>query len=821
VCISDEESSNQLFFTGGRIIDIEDPQYAGNEFMEFGSPYVSLLEVTGDNVELLSAGYDDREAVLRVTGIDMPFKLLIGSLGTGFLTPPVMAEVETEYRLAADARTLEVVTWVHSVDADGISSDAGDLYFPGDTAVRFAPPFGLSELSADETLEFFASISDESSFGVFSDPETNGKSLSPSLELGILSEAADSLVALSHKDIELRSGEQTVWRRWYAAGGPNSTDIRSDFETLPAFPIPIEESPVTLSASNDFAADAQWIVSNNEGDAIDMVSLTDGEGELTLPNGDYTATPVSWPTNDQLRLSISTDVCACLEEQDDHGTSVELDDAGSGIETKGTPAMSSGSVSFSVPTSGPVELPMPDAGWVVPQVEDADGNPIPAKLRLIGATSIQHYEKGESERFAVPAGTWDIEVSLGEEYSRALLEDVEVSRGEETIITPVLARTMDTTAWVSGDMHQHSNRSADSEVSAVDRALSNLIAGVDFMGPSDHDIVEDYRGVVENLGVSDRLHVLQGIEISPTRGHMNAFPYPYDHDATSGGGVPLADRDPDNLRDGIQLLQPELATRAREYGADIIQLNHARGRSSSSFLGYVSWDPVTGEPTEKLDDWFEDFDSIEIVNELDNTCLLLRDWFAFLRHGKRLTGMGNSDTHSLGAPSGWPRNYLFVGEEDEANITDEALVDAIEAGQVTVSGNLFVTFTDGTLPGDTIEVDDGTYEANLMIQSPTWAAADTLITYVNGIEVSRTSLDSETDELVDLDETVSISVSEDSFIVFFAIDSEAMSEVTPGKTAFGFTNPVFIDVDGGGYEAPGVDFEADVPIPQNLPWCGN
>jgi hypothetical protein len=780
VCIGND-SSNQLFFTGGRIIDIEDPDVPGHEFMEFGGTLFNLLEVTGDEIDLLSAGYDGRDAVLRVRGVDIPLKFAIGALGSGFLTPPAVAEIETEYRLSADSHTLEVVSWIKGVESN-TQGDAGELMFPGDTAVYFAKPYGLGKpaANAEEPIDFFASIEEVSSYGVTFDDELNGKSPKASSTSTLLGSLVESIVAINATSFSLGEGEETVFRRWYAVGGPNTTDIVEAFRADGIMDEPdANNTTVTLTTDNDFAADARWLIETADGAGMGVVSIEDGSGSISLPNGDYRATPIRWPTT------------------------------------------SLGEVTFTLPEDDTVTLPEPDAGYISASVEDDEGNAIPAKLRLIGAENFTHYEDGNSEAFAVPSGSWDIEVSYGEEYSVTTLEDVAVTTNDTTEIEATLTRQMDTTAWVSGDMHQHANRSPDSEVAAVNRVLANLVAGVDFFAPSDHDMIEDFAGIVEKLGYDQRMFVFQGIEISPVRAHMNAFPVPYRHPMPAGGGIPLSVRTEGVPRGGEQLTQIEMADRARELGAQVIQINHGRDSEGGglSYFGHVEYDPVSGEPQDNELDWIEDVEAMEIINELGNICVLMRDWHSLLRHGKRITGTGTSDTHSLGAPSGFPRSYLFVGEEDEDQITDQVLVDALNAGRVSVSGNLFIDFTDGTIPGDEVSITGSEYTANLRIQSPEWTSASTLITYVNGIEVDRQTIDVADEELVDFDDTVTVELDGDSFVTFFVYGDEPMDQVTPGKRPVGFTNPVYVDVDGSGYVAPGVESFDDVPIPTGIPFC--
>lgn len=788
VCISGK-SSNQLFFEGGRIIDIEDPANPGHEFMEFATASFGLSELGGERFTVLNDGSDGGTAVLRVSGIDLPLKLEAGALGEVLLSTPAGIRFETEYRLDPDAPVLEAVTW-YTMD-DQITPDTprevGELMFPGDTADYFSVPYGIGKPKPTLPVDYFASISPDASFGVYFDSELHERVATGSGTSNILSTLVSSLVVVEALKVPIQKNTEHVYRRWFAVGGPNTTDIERAFGTLEQYARrDVARTTVTFNSANSIASDARWIVERKVQASPDatvdwvaegVVSLADGSGTIDLPDGEFRTRAIHWPTRN-------------IDE-----------------------------LTFTVPADASIDLPSPNAGFIVANVVDQDGNAVPSQIRLSGSEVRTHYDIGRSEPFAVEAGTWDLEASLGEEYSLGVATGVQVAAGETTTVDITLNRVLDTTNWVSGDMHQHANRSPDSEVSAVNRALSNYTAGVDFFAPSDHEHVEDFRGIVAGMGLQDQLYVFQGQEISPIRAHMNAFPMEYRNAETAGGAVPLAVRvEGGDGRQVRQLTQPEMAERARERGARLIQINHARD-GSLPFFDTVGLDPLTVQPTKEFDQWFEDFESMEIFNEFDAACTLMRDFFSFHRHGKILSGVGNSDTHTLSSPAGYPRNYLFIDGDTQADITDDALIDAINAHRVVISGGLFMDFTNGTLPGDTITA-SGTYDAHLRIQSPEWAKADVLITYVNGIETNRQTISSNAEDTVDFDGIVSVPVTEDSFVVFLAFGNDKMEHVTEGKYPFGMTNPVFVDVDGNGYTPPGVSSLADVPKPRALPWCG-
>ncbi|MBC7052136.1 hypothetical protein G6O46_24310, partial [Salmonella enterica subsp. enterica serovar Enteritidis] len=82
-------------------------------------------------------------------------------------------------------------------------------------------------------------------------------------------------------------------------------------------------------------------------------------------------------------------------------------------------------------------------------------------------------------------------------------------------------------------LHVHARPSFDTPVTAEDRVLSLVSAGVDFAVPTEHNIVGDYGGPLEVLRLSKQLAFVTGVEVTtynPRFGHFGVFPYP----ATNG-----------------------------------------------------------------------------------------------------------------------------------------------------------------------------------------------------------------------------------------------------------------------------------------------
>ena len=765
-CISDGEPTDQMLFTAGRIIDLVPTSDPTGDVLDFIGPALGLLEAGMDELVIVRDGSDGGPAVLRSIGVDLPLKLLVGSLGTSILTPPIQVIVETEFRLEPDATAIEVVTWARLVGTRRAALSIGDIAFPGDLTLLWTWPRGFGSPGAGRALDWYAFVGRERSYGVWAE-----RLVTPPLDPSLLSDSIFSASALTG---QLGNQFEAAVRRWVTVGDGTTTSLREALADV----IP-DEDRVTVTIAGETHAGwpgGRWAIFDaDSGEAIDIIRV-DGTVNVSLPQG-------------SLRAELIDGYWGELVE-----------------------------VLFDVPAAAPVDFPAQDAIPVTLSCRRGDAGSIAPACRvdtsgiITGTTFLR-----SGTTLPLPRGfTGTVRLSLGEASTTETLSIDDLQAPSTDTVT--LERTLEATGWVAGDMHQHAMRSADSTVPSADRVLANLAAGLEFLAPSDHDVVENYPAVLEAMGLTGAIHVYQGVEISPVRGHINTFPMTYGP-SNAGGAPALAVREGANERSTRQRDTNELLAEARALGARVAQINHGRAETSSLF-DWVDYDPVTGDPRRNLADMPEQFEAMEIYNNASAVCLLMRDWFSFLRRGQRVVGFGNSDTHNLGTPSGWPRNYVHIGT---APLSSTSLTNAILAGRVTVSGGLMIDHGGAFLPGDTVTVPNGTtsFPVPVRVRSPEWAKADTLIVYVNGVEQVRIDLsdDTELEDLVDFDEDVDVTISGDSFVVVFAYSNTTMGVVTPGRRAFGFTNPVFIDVGNNGWTPPGVAAAADVPLPAGIPFC--
>ena len=93
----------------------------------------------------------------------------------------------------------------------------------------------------------------------------------------------------------------------------------------------------------------------------------------------------------------------------------------------------------------------------------------------------------------------------------------------------------------------------------------------------------------------------------------------------------------------------------------MLEVNHPRS-GTFGYFEQIHMDPLTGIVTNP--DWSSDFEAVEAVTSKSLTNAELRDWWNLLNLGRRVTGVGNTDTHSVFAHElGWPRTFIQVGTD--------------------------------------------------------------------------------------------------------------------------------------------------------------
>jgi hypothetical protein len=431
-------------------------------------------------------------------------------------------------------------------------------------------------------------------------------------------------------------------------------------------------------------------------------------------------------------------------------------------------------------------------------IRNEANQPIDGMLRLTGPRNQVHFVLGD-HTLDLSEGEWRATISRGWHYN-VETETFTIQSGENLSKSYTLIEEIPLSGFASGEFHQHASPSLDSDVAVEERVKSNLAAGVDFMVPSDHDIIYPYQQLIDRMGVGERIGApLTGEEISPLVTHIGAYGIPYDPYAGAGGAL----RIPVTTEDGRWRVMdvPELIAAARDKGAQIIQINHPR--ASQGYFDHVEYSPEI--PIETLDSqiFSTDFDTLEIFNSPNYFCRNFQDWQGLLNQGLRVTAIGNSDTHSRDKVPGYPRNYLRTLAPNPINVTAAEISDSITQGAVTMGGGAMMDFPAGPQPGDTIALMDEAITLNVRVQTPSFAKVDRIMVIANGIVIMDQSIDTVAQDLVDFDERLTLNFSEDAHVTVLALGNQPLTVVRPGGPVFAMSNPIWVDVDDDGISLPG------------------
>jgi hypothetical protein len=461
-----------------------------------------------------------------------------------------------------------------------------------------------------------------------------------------------------------------------------------------------------------------------------------------------------------------------------------------------------------------------------------------------------------SYRFAVNRGmTWSV---WPEDATTTGGELIALNWGQELELEVEIAEVIDTTGTLSSDFHIHAMASPDSQVSDQQRVLDFLAGGLDVMVSSDHDAVVDFAPAIRALGAEGFIASVVGTEITASNlGHINAFPIEVDESARRGGPLDWSNDGGENL-----ILQEVIDAVRLHPGEQIIQLNHPRVPTGA--IGNLQVDPLTGQsfadpaamrmPADFVDPitgdtglWSEEFDALEVYNgfSLGAFWAVFRWWLAMIGRGFAPTGTAVSDTHglyySLGAS---PRSFIFVDVDKDTPSTLEVehFVERIRAGALVGTNGPFmrVWAENGAGAradlGEVLDASEGAVTLKIAIEVPDWIDVDTLQIFMNmdaeellpgapgqaiddrlepTMELSVSWNAQEHRELVATGARehyrwrqvveVPLEIEEDSYVVVLArgINGRSMRPVIANPALpFAFSNPLFFDFDGNGYDNP-------------------
>lgn len=492
------------------------------------------------------------------------------------------------------------------------------------------------------------------------------------------------------------------------------------------------------------------------------------------------------------------------------------------------------------------EVQLSDPAYVRAAITDSAGEPIPAKVQLIGiegtpspnygpdsavrgVRNLQYTPNGKFHAKLLP-GSYRWIASYGPEHDAAEGEFT-VSSGETAKIEAKLPRTVNTEGWLSSELHSHSSPSGDNTASQRGRVLNLLAEHLEFCPCTEHQRLDVYDEHIAFFAAQDRMLTCPGIELTGgplPLNHQNAFPLvPHPHEQHGGG--PWVDQDPvaqikrlaewdNNAEKVVQTNHPDVARMIGDRDED-----SEPDAGFEKMFGYM--DIIEVHPPDLI---FEPLNPNEPTESgvgtggwegRGNTIV---NWLQMLNLGYRVTGVVNTDAHYNYHGSGWMRNWVRSSTDDPAEASVDELIHEFEHGHVVMSNGPYmqVEATAGSskaIPGDDLKSSGKKVKVRVVVRCPNWLDVNRVQLFINGrpAEEHNYTARSHDEWFSDgpevFDQEIEVHLDGDAHIVaaccgeggtIAGMYGEGWGRGMPVAVA----NPIFVDTDGDS-DGDGLPFE--------------
>ncbi len=488
---------------------------------------------------------------------------------------------------------------------------------------------------------------------------------------------------------------------------------------------------------------------------------------------------------------------------------------------------------------------------VIAHITDEHGGPIPCKVQFIGINGtptpnwfddtgehlVRNLYYSHNGRFIVPIppGTYRVIISRGPEYD-AVETKIEVSPGTDVPLKTTLRRVVQTPGWVSADFHSHSSPSGDNVSSQLGRVLNHLCEHIEFAPCTEHNRLSTYVPHLKKLNAEHLLATCVGIELTGSPGsvnHQNAFPLirkPH----TQDNGAPPPDPNPE-----VQIRRLALWDNGSE---KLVQTNHpdfgemffdrdGDGRYDGGYKGMFAYqDVIEVHPHEGILSGRAFF----IQNgRIQNHRIF--NWLQMINMGHYIPGVVNTDAHYNFHGVGWLRNYVRSSTDDPAKINVMEMVRNAEKGHVILTNGPYLEVEVSTpgqdrkfIAGDLVPAKDGKVTVHIRVQCPNWFDIDRVQVLRNGrpdpdLNWTRSNNpDAFADGVVKFDRTFTLELKSDEHIIVVALGEnsrlgDVMGPAHANRRPVALNNPIFIDVDGDGFEPNGDPLDYPLPLKGGRP----
>ncbi len=782
--IQDIDVSVGLNLYGGNLIDADvvrpDGSKGQDQFREI-FPSAGFLVLAPESISVIEDGSNGERAILRVEGTLKKSRIL--ELLDDIAEESAL-KARQDYILEAGSRALRMVTTLTNPDKGDVAVTVGDFLGFGDSLTLFSREAGFDSPEAAGATGFIAARGAQVSYA-YGTPE--GTLTFP------FSDASGTFGILDYGFLVPSEGSSSFERMFIVGDGSLADVIDEAVRVREEAHGGIVGGVKGPDGSPEAGVKVTSITPDGE---AENQAITDEEGRYEMTSGEGIRTVLA-SGGGRLR-SEETTVEVTLEETAEADLVV-------GARAKVQVRYSTDGKRPTRGESAPVKVSL--------QALDVQAvDPRLGEYEVSGQRAMEFMGGGHDE-FWVQPGTYRVVISRGPEFSRDVIEELEVK--DTVVLEGHLTRELDLAGWIGCDFHQHTTGSLDSSQTLIERLRENMTAGLGCAAITNHDNTMNPQPTLAELEAEAAFHGVTSNEISVNGvGHFNAYPLPWDPaDPYAMTGAQFwADR-----------TVPELFAELRELEGDrVIQVNHPRADAYKGYFAFVGRDPVSGESGLEM---ATDFDAVEVNGSLgsweqftaegwaewaakpNSSVPVLADWFGMLNLGEPICAVGNSDTHEVGDDAGYPRTYLRVLDSDPGVVSDDDVVAAIDRQHAIISrGYVLEVSVNGAFQMGHTQViaEDGDVPTALhvTVKAPEWLQPTASVQlYRNGLHLETREAPSPQSGTLVFEDTFSLTADKDSWFVVVVRGSGNGKPVFKGNP-YAYSNPIYVDFDGDGTWTP-------------------
>ena len=567
----------------------------------FGTINMNIPLIDQENGELviLSDGSNGTDAIICASGIGYPFITLLQAMW-GFLgwldeDSYLQYTIRNDYILSSEDTVLTMKTTLMVGDNDGCSDDladvqpfpsmsnyvgieslidialdkgflVGDFYLQGGDLNVFTPNVGfdergkLFELELEEfntftnpiEADFLAGVGNNVSYGIIAPNSPLYIPLFTSSQTAGIGGAI--IPEIETTGTRLPDGTKYQYERWFTVG---QGDVGSVLDAFFAHQQKVDPDGIEIGN-----------ISGNVVEAGTGVTLSDVSVFAYKVNDDGTTADGPWS---QWQTDVGIEI---------HPTGVFGGNLPTGtwdLQAYKTGRPIGEKIRVNLTSNGirnlTLELDRP--GSVHYTVTDEVNQPLPAKISFfsvdgqntlnakLGDTFIPNnpaaviYAPTGTGTTSLPEGKYYALASRGIEYEIDISEPFTVRSDSRTELDLQILKSVDTSGWLSTDLHVHSFPSHDVGVSAHMRVATMACEGVEYFATTDHDYIIDFAPAIQDLGLEEWVTTTPGVEVTTVEiGHYIGFPLQVNRLDDAGGTVDWTGLEPQEILDSLTELKP-------------------------------------------------------------------------------------------------------------------------------------------------------------------------------------------------------------------------------------------------------------------------